>query len=79
GVLLGATSGAAYEQAEVQLLPGDLLVLHTDGPTRERLVRLAPRAAGTRSARECAQLIAEESDRAERADGACLMVVRIPG
>ncbi|MEU0278598.1 SpoIIE family protein phosphatase [Streptomyces sp. NPDC006195] len=81
GVLLGATSGAAYEQAEVQLLPGDLLVLHTDGdgPTRERLIGLAPRAAGTRSARECAQLIAEGCDSAERADAACLMVVRIPG
>ncbi|MFE3143072.1 PP2C family protein-serine/threonine phosphatase [Streptomyces scopuliridis] len=79
GVLLGATSGAAYEQAEVRLRPGDLLVLHTDGLTRERLVELAPRTAGIRSARECAQLIVEESDSAERADAACLMVVRIPG
>ncbi|MFJ9030695.1 PP2C family protein-serine/threonine phosphatase [Streptomyces sp. NPDC102274] len=79
GVLLGATSGAVYEQAEVQLRPGDLLVLHSDGPAREHLVELAPRVAGTRSARECAQLIVEESDRAERADAACLMVIRIPG
>ncbi|MGW2513502.1 PP2C family protein-serine/threonine phosphatase [Streptomyces scopuliridis] len=79
GVLLGATSGAAYEQAEVRLRPGDLLVLHTDGLTRERLVELAPRTAGIRSARECAQLIVEESHGAERADAACLMVVRIPG
>lgn len=31
GVLLGATSGAQYAQAEEELAPGDLLVLHTDG------------------------------------------------
>ncbi|MET8680252.1 SpoIIE family protein phosphatase [Streptomyces sp. NPDC004647] len=38
GVLLGATSGAVYGQAEEQLEPGDLLVLHTDG--------LSPRVTG---------------------------------
>lgn len=37
GVLLGATTGAAYGQCAEQLEPGDLLVLHTDG--------LAPRSA----------------------------------
>ena len=31
GVLLGATTGAVYGQAEVTLEPGDLLLLHTDG------------------------------------------------
>jgi serine phosphatase RsbU (regulator of sigma subunit) len=31
GVLLGATSGADYGQAEEALEPGDLLLLHTDG------------------------------------------------
>ncbi|MHB9864104.1 PP2C family protein-serine/threonine phosphatase [Streptomyces sp. YIM S03343] len=31
GVLLGATSGAVYGQAEETLEPGDLLLLHTDG------------------------------------------------
>jgi subtilisin family serine protease len=31
GVLLGATSGAAYGQAEETLEEGDLLLLHTDG------------------------------------------------
>ncbi|MEU6540326.1 SpoIIE family protein phosphatase [Streptomyces sp. NPDC047000] len=30
GVLLGATSGAVYEEAEETLEPGDLLLLHTD-------------------------------------------------
>ena len=56
GVLLGASPAATYEQAEVQLLPGDLLVLHTDRLTRtracaegdtDRLLALAPRFAGT--------------------------------
>ncbi len=50
GVLLGAGSQVAYEQDEVRLLPGDVLVLHTDGLTRrddrgagpERLLALAP-------------------------------------
>lgn len=79
GVLLGATSGAAYEQADIELRPGDLLVLHTDGLMREGLMGLAPRTAGTRTAQECAQLISEEFGAAERADGACLMVARIPG
>ncbi|MEW1720397.1 SpoIIE family protein phosphatase [Streptomyces sp. NPDC093109] len=76
GVLLGAVPGAAYEQADIRLLPGDLLVLHTDGP-RDRLLALAPRFAGARSARECAALVVEESGRAERADDACVMVARI--
>jgi PAS domain S-box-containing protein len=31
GMLLGAASGAVYSQATEQLLPGDLLVLYTDG------------------------------------------------
>ncbi|MEV7422720.1 SpoIIE family protein phosphatase [Streptomyces sp. NPDC091212] len=90
GVLLGATSGAAYEQADVQLLPGDLLVLHTDGLTRaggadgagtgterDRLLALAPRLAGARGARECATVIAEEFGQAERTLDACVMVARI--
>jgi serine phosphatase RsbU (regulator of sigma subunit) len=39
GVLLGATSGAAYEQRTELLQPGDMLVLHTDGlaPHRDQL------------------------------------------
>ncbi|MFB7275282.1 PP2C family protein-serine/threonine phosphatase [Streptomyces sp. NPDC056244] len=88
GVLLGATPGAAYEQAEVRLLPGDLLVLHTDGLTRaddstgterDRLLALAPRLAGTRSAQECAGAVVEEFGGTERADDACVMVARVSG
>lgn len=86
GVLLGATSGAAYEQAEVQLRTGDLLVLHTDGISRRtapgsagpgRLLDLAPRFATARSAHECVRLVVEEFGEAEREDDACVLVARI--
>jgi serine phosphatase RsbU (regulator of sigma subunit) len=86
GVLLGATSGAAYEQAELQLLPGDLLVLHTDGLTRtsaaevgntDRLLGLAPRFAEARSAQECVRTVVEECGEDDREDDACVMVARI--
>jgi sigma-B regulation protein RsbU (phosphoserine phosphatase) len=33
GIALGADSGAAYEEREIRLSPGDLLVLYTDGVT----------------------------------------------
>ncbi|MFD8968103.1 PP2C family protein-serine/threonine phosphatase [Streptomyces sp. NPDC059568] len=88
GVLLGATSGAAYEQADIRLRPGDLLVLHTDGLTRDgdttgtdrdRLLALAPRLAGTRTAQECARAVVEEFGEAERTDGACVMAARVGG
>ncbi|OEJ37553.1 phosphatase [Streptomyces agglomeratus] len=86
GVLLGATSGAAYEQAEVQLRAGDLLVLHTDGISRRtptddagpsRLLDLAPRFAEARSAQECVRLAVEEFGEAERENDACVLIARI--
>ncbi|WP_446038573.1 PP2C family protein-serine/threonine phosphatase [Streptomyces sp. SID1121] len=83
GVLLGATSGAAYEQADVHLLPGDVLVLHTDGAgragteaRRNHLLALAPLLTRARSARECAETIVAELGGAERTDDACVMVAR---
>ncbi|MFI6698815.1 PP2C family protein-serine/threonine phosphatase [Streptomyces sp. NPDC050509] len=88
GVLLGATSGAGYEQAEIRLLPGDVLVLHTDGLTRdgdgtgtqrERLLALAPRMAGNRTAQEWVRAIDEEFGMAGRSDDACVMAARIGG
>ncbi|MDQ8702739.1 SpoIIE family protein phosphatase [Streptomyces sp. LHD-70] len=85
GVLLGATSGAVYEQAEERLEIGDLLLLHTDGlvPGRdgtagaERLLGLAPRFAGARGAQDCVRTVVEEFGQAEREDDACVLVARI--
>ncbi|WOI60776.1 PP2C family protein-serine/threonine phosphatase [Streptomyces fradiae] len=88
GVPLGATaSGAAYEQAEARLLPGDLLVLRTDGPARgsgepgsgtagaERLLALAPELSRGRDVRESVRLAA----RAAGADGGCVVAARVGG
>ncbi|MER5969712.1 SpoIIE family protein phosphatase [Streptomyces sp. NPDC002055] len=91
GVLLGATSGASYEQAEEQLAPGDLLVLHTGGlapsftdPTGpdgdaavQRLLALGPRLSAARSAQECVRIVAEEFGETDREDDACVMIARI--
>ncbi|WP_258312096.1 SpoIIE family protein phosphatase, partial [Streptomyces sp. ZEA17I] len=85
GVLLGAGSQFAYEQEEVRLLPGDVLMLHTDGLTRrddrgagpERLLALAPRFAHARTAQECVRGVVEEFGGAERLDDACVLVARI--
>ncbi|MFG3496717.1 PP2C family protein-serine/threonine phosphatase [Streptomyces sp. NPDC047886] len=89
GVLLGATTGAAYEQAEVRLHPGDLLVLHTDGLTRgpgrnpldtsgtDRLLELAPRFARARDAQECVRMVVEVFGEVPREDDACVMVARV--
>ncbi|WP_328540212.1 PP2C family protein-serine/threonine phosphatase [Streptomyces sp. NBC_00344] len=86
GMLLGTAPGAAFGQAEVQLRPGDVLVLHTAGLTRrdatdesgqDRLLTLAPRFTGTRTAHECLRVIIEECDEPERQDDACVLVARV--
>ncbi|MEU3774170.1 SpoIIE family protein phosphatase [Streptomyces sp. NPDC032472] len=90
GVLLGATSGAAYGQAEERLEAGDVLVLHTDGlaPRRgdfnradgtERLLALAPQLTAARSAQECLRMVVEEFGEGRREDDACVLVARIGG
>jgi serine phosphatase RsbU (regulator of sigma subunit) len=84
-VLLGAASRVAYEQDEVRLLPGDVLVLHTDGLTRrsdrgagpEELLALASRFAQARTAQECVRGVVEEFGGTERLDDACVLVARI--
>ncbi|WP_411082957.1 PP2C family protein-serine/threonine phosphatase [Streptomyces sp. cmx-18-6] len=78
-------SGAAFEQDEVRLLPGDVLVLHTGGPTSrgdrgagpEALLALAPRLAQARTAQECVRCVVEESGAAERLDVGCVLVARV--
>ncbi|MFB7915690.1 PP2C family protein-serine/threonine phosphatase [Streptomyces sp. NPDC056061] len=85
GVLLGATSEVAYEQDEVNLLSGDVLVLHTDGLNRhgdrdegpDPLLALAPRFAHARTAQECVRTIVAEFGGAQRLDDACVLVARI--
>ncbi|MFD8621331.1 PP2C family protein-serine/threonine phosphatase [Streptomyces sp. NPDC059513] len=85
GALLGAASRLAHEQDEVRLLPGDVLVLHTDGLTRrsgpgagpEQLLALAPLFAQARDAQECVRGVVEEFGGAERLDDACVLVARI--
>ncbi|MHB9756712.1 PP2C family protein-serine/threonine phosphatase [Streptomyces sp. BYX5S] len=85
GVLLGATSGAAYEQAEEPLRAGDLLLLHTDGlvPRRGstastgRLLALAGPLSDARDAQDCVRVLREEFGRGEREDDACVLVARI--
>ncbi|MFE8916637.1 PP2C family protein-serine/threonine phosphatase [Streptomyces globisporus] len=85
GILLGAAPQAVFEQDEVRLFPGDVLVLHTDGLTRrgdrgagpEALLALAPRFAEARTARECVRGVVEEFGGTERLDDACVLVARI--
>jgi PAS domain S-box-containing protein len=91
GVLLGATSGAQYTQAREQLVPGDLLVLHTDGlaPRRSvvdmpdteggghRLLAMAPLFAAAGTAQDCVRLVAEEFGTPDREDDACVLIARI--
>lgn len=85
GVLLGATPGATYGQAEESLRAGDLLLLHTDGlvPHRSgaaaanRLLDLAPRLTEAATAQDCVRTVFEEFAAYERADEACVLVARI--
>ncbi|MET7295820.1 SpoIIE family protein phosphatase [Streptomyces griseoloalbus] len=85
GVLLGATSGASYGQAEETLEVGDLLLLHTDGlvpghagsAAVHRLLGLAPRFAGAATAQDCVRAVMREFGEGERQDDACVLVARV--
>jgi serine phosphatase RsbU (regulator of sigma subunit) len=85
GVLLGATRSAVYEQAEVTLVPGDLLLLHTEGlvpgqdraAAEDRLLGLAPRFGAARTAQDCVRALVEEFGGAGREEDACVLVARV--
>ncbi|ASQ99070.1 SpoIIE family protein phosphatase [Streptomyces sp. 11-1-2] len=85
GVLLGATTGAAYTQSEERLEPGDLLVLYTgrlardaEGAT-ERLLALAPRLTAAHGAQECVRTVAETFGDEPRGNDACVLIARVTG
>ncbi|MFF6984403.1 PP2C family protein-serine/threonine phosphatase [Streptomyces sp. NPDC008343] len=85
GVLLGATSGAVYAQAEEALEVGDVLLLHTDGlvpghsaaDSINSLLGLGPRIGEAGTAQDCVRLVIEEFGESEREDNACVLVVRV--
>mgnify|MGYP001052138172 CR=1 FL=1 len=86
GILLGATSGATYEQVHETLEVGDLLLLHTDGlvpghdsrtEPASRLLDLAPRFGEARTAQDCVRMVVEEFGGTERDDDACVLVARV--
>ncbi|MFF4272294.1 PP2C family protein-serine/threonine phosphatase [Streptomyces sp. NPDC001536] len=87
GVLLGATSGASYEQAEEPLEAGDLLLLHTDGlvpghdsmAAASLLLDLAPRFDEARTAQDCVRTVVEEFGETEREDDACVLIAKVTG
>ncbi|MFF5477466.1 PP2C family protein-serine/threonine phosphatase [Streptomyces sp. NPDC012935] len=85
GVLLGATSGAVYAQAEETLEVGDVLLLHTDGlvpghsaaDSVNSLLGLGARISEAGTAQDCVRLVVEEFGESEREDNACVLVARV--
>lgn len=85
GVLLGATSGAVYAQAEETLEVGDLLVLHTEGlvpghsaaDSVNLLLDLGPRLGEADTAQDCVRLVVDEFGESEREGDACVLVARV--
>ncbi|MEU1178701.1 SpoIIE family protein phosphatase [Streptomyces sp. NPDC005820] len=81
GVLLGATTGATYGQAEATLETGDLLLLHTaglvPGDGTPRLLDLAPRFHEAGTAQDCLRTVMEEFGETGRDDDACVLVARV--
>ncbi|QIJ60979.1 PP2C family protein-serine/threonine phosphatase [Streptomyces sp. JB150] len=87
GVLLGATPGAAYGEAEEILETGDVLLLHTDGlmpgpatgpVSGDRLLGLAPRFAAAATAEDCLRVVVEELGGSDREIDGCVLVARVP-
>ncbi|MBM9623278.1 PP2C family protein-serine/threonine phosphatase [Streptomyces zhihengii] len=85
GPLLGALSGHPYETAEFPMLPGDVLLLYTDGVVERRgqdievgIDQLTASLADCRgvSPRSVVDRLAEEYVRSAHDDDACLLAVR---
>ena len=88
GALLGASPAAEFGQATTQLLPGDLVLLCTDGLVQDRgadgpgegepaLPALAPEILQGRSAQECVRILAREYGGEERGSDACVLAARL--
>ncbi|WP_329406662.1 SpoIIE family protein phosphatase [Streptomyces sp. NBC_00704] len=77
GVLLGAASRAVYGQAEETLEEGDVLLLHTESLSADRLLGLAPRLDGARTAQDCLRTVVEECGETGRDHDACVLVARV--
>ncbi|MFJ5774084.1 PP2C family protein-serine/threonine phosphatase [Streptomyces sp. NPDC093094] len=85
GVLLGATTGAAYGETEVTLEAGDVLLLHTGGlvpgddeaASERRLLGLAPRLHAAATAQDCLRTVVEECGEGARQDEACVLVAKV--
>ncbi|QQC92925.1 PP2C family protein-serine/threonine phosphatase [Streptomyces alfalfae] len=85
GAPLGSPSKASYAQADVQLRPGDLLLLRTDGlvPRCDRdaatteLLSMAPRFTGALNAQDCVRAVMEAFDEVPREADACLLMARV--
>ncbi len=84
GMLLGVSASAAYEEATLQLRPGDTLLLYTDGLIERRagsisdsLADLATAAvpAGPDAASHVARIMAGAAS--DTGDDACLLALRV--
>ncbi|MFE2530684.1 PP2C family protein-serine/threonine phosphatase [Streptomyces sp. NPDC059371] len=63
GVLLGATSGAVYGQAEESLRVGDLLLLHTEGLVPRRTAAPDPEETGSQEGARAVQRLLDLAPR----------------
>ncbi|MFI9723063.1 SpoIIE family protein phosphatase [Streptomyces sp. NPDC052396] len=77
GMPLGVVRGAGYTQAEERLLPGDVLLLHTEALPAERLLAPAARLTTAHSAQDCVRILMAECGGRSRQDDARMLVARI--
>jgi serine phosphatase RsbU (regulator of sigma subunit) len=88
GVLLGADREPVFGESRVELRPGDVMLMYTDGLVERRgqdvdasvqpLLDLAPRLRGA-DARTCVDLVVSRLGHTDYEDDACVMAVRVTG